>query len=237
MRKNVIKGILSTGLALTMSIGLCMTSFAATSEADKAKIMEAIAEVELENGIKVELPDKYKAKAEQYLTTNDISTEDVEQALSKIADVKETIRNSGVTSESELRTKVKNDVAFSDELTEAAKAVGEAVGAELNINLSGGNIVADVIVKPVDSESGSDDEDDADTSSDNVVVQPVVMPSTPTVSVDVTVKRPDGAVISVNEPVIKTTGYNFAAMAAMAAATVILVAGCVVIARKKNLFV
>lgn len=238
MKKNAFKKLMASGLVLIMSFGLSITAFAATSEADQEDIMAAISEVELDNGTKIALPDSYKSEAKQYLKTNSV---DKQKVLAEVDNVKQGIRDTGAVSAADLKTKVENNQNILNKLTNDISAAGEAAGVKLNVDLKAP--AGQKVTIKTESGSGSvsgessdeNGDDDSDTVSNSGSAQQTVVPA-PSTPVNVTIKKPDGTTINTNEPVIKTTGYDFTPVALFIGAALLLVAGCVAAAHRKNLF-
>lgn len=234
MKKNAFKKLMALGLVLLMSFGLSITAFAATSEADQEDIMDAISEVELDNGTKIALPDNYKSEAKNYLKTKSV---DKQKVLAEVDNIKQFIKDTGAVSAADLKAKVENNQDVSSSLTNAILAAGEAAGVTLNVDFNAPSGQKVTIKTESGSGSVSDEsgDDDNDTVLNNGSAQQTVVPA-PSTPVNVTIKKPDGTTVNTNEPVIKTTGYDFTPVALFIGAALLLVAGCVAAAHRKNLF-
>ena len=136
------KKLLTAVLTIVMTIGACLTCFAADPaiSADEQKILDALtAGVEM-NGVKVAIPttSSYYQDAVSYLTSNVLDAKAVEGALTQIDEAKTTIANSGATSVADLKEKLKTNTTLADKLTSEVKVAGTAVGAKITVNLSSG---------------------------------------------------------------------------------------------------
>lgn len=191
MRK---KGIIAAGLTLVMSLGLCTTCFAAGVSASEQKILDALKKLELSNGASIELPAKYYAQVDKYLTTYELTDAAVDDVLTKIGEVKTILVEEDVKSIADAKTVMSSSTEKADKIVAAANNVAKAAGvADLNISYADGKI-------------------------------------------DYALADKKGDEIKPNDSVIKDTGINATATAAVAAAGIVVLGGCVAVARKNDLF-
>lgn len=183
------KSLLTVVLALVMTVGACFTAFAADGvSAEEQKILTRLeAGITLSNGTTVKLAKSDIAKAENYLASNELTADQVTTTLAKIEDAQAVIKaDTSITSLATLKKAAKEDTTFAANLTSAIKAVAEAAGTEVAVDLVNGAV---------------------------------------------TVAGEEAA-----ETPVKQTGFNFTTTVAAAAAVIAVLGGCVVVARKNDLF-
>lgn len=191
---------------------------------------------------------------------------DVKAALVKIENVKNIIRDSGVKSADELRKQFSSDKEFAKQINDVLLEIAETLGDENFWGLQPDGSVYTVKDRDGDDEEDEDtDNEPVETptpapilpvqppvTSDTTALVPVAPAVTPTPITAVTspapatqvtspapvtsATKPDSAAANSSEPIIKVTGYNFIFIALAVGAFVLLVAGCVIIARRKKLF-
>lgn len=137
------KGIIAAALTLIMSFGLCTVCFAATGvSANEQKILDAIKTVEVAEGKKIDLPEKYLLQAEQFLASNDLTDEAVKACLAKVDEAKKVVvdiaqANGGDVTPASLKAYVTTNADAAKKLTDAVNAVGDAVGVKLEVKIDG----------------------------------------------------------------------------------------------------
>ena len=183
------KRLLTVVLTLVMTLGACLTCFAADSiSADEQKILDRLnAGVTLSNKTVVKLGATDLAKAEKYLKDNDLTADQVTNTLAKVEEAQATIKaDTKITDLTTLKAQVKEDTTLAASLTASIQAAAKAAGTEVAVDLSTGA----------------------------VTVAGETVAETPT----------------------KQTGYSYATTVAAAFAVVAVLGGCVVLARKNDLF-
>ena len=189
------RSLLTVVLALVMTIGACFTCFAAeagVSDKEQA-ILDALKAGITLDGKTVELPEKYYTQAVNYLASNDLTDEAVDNVVADIADTKKAIVDTGATSVADLKAKLAADTTVASTIAAKINAAGTAAGVTLNVDLSTG---------------------------------------TPSYAL----ADSDGKIVANSDAVIKKTGVDYTTTVVAALAVAAVLGGCVVAARKNNLF-
>lgn len=205
------------------------------------RLNAAIDNVVLNDGTIIDLTGtdcrNYARRWFQY-NTEYYSESDVDAALIEIEKVKDIIKNSGVKSVDDLHNEFISNKKFAKQINDALVTTARTLNNNDFLGLYPDGRRHTV------QDDYEDDEEDEDTDNEPVETPtPITAVTSPAPTTQVTspapvtsATKPDSAAANSSEPVIKVTGYNFIFIALAVGAFVLLVAGCVIIARRKKLF-